>query len=56
MHRGNAAGVEIKFDRDSRRIVPVDEHGRPLGHDPDRYTTVTPKDMGHSGGCQGTER
>ncbi len=48
-HRGNSAGTRLGYDRDSRRIVPIDEHGRPINHDPDRFTEVTPKDMEHFG-------
>ena len=48
--RGTTAGRKLAYDRDSRRIVPIDEYGRPISHDPDRITAVTPEDMGHSGG------
>ena len=48
-HRGNSTGTRLGYDRDSRRIVPIDAHGRPISRDPDRFTEVTPKDMEHFG-------
>lgn len=48
-HRGNAAGRKLGYDRDLRRIVPIDDQGVPINCDPDRITAVTPKDMEHFG-------
>lgn len=49
MHRGNTAGRKLGYDPNSRRIVPIDEYGRPISRDTDRVTAVTPKDMEHFG-------
>ncbi|MFH1418878.1 MAG: hypothetical protein ABII12_11420 [Planctomycetota bacterium] len=52
-NRGNTAGNKLGYDRDRRRIVPVNEYGVPISHDPDRITAVTPKDMEHFGNKKG---